>query len=201
MALKVRDNTFHTLERHLTLPRPTTSTRTVYAAAAGLLADVDLGPRRVRSLGVTLSGLVSGAYQLTFDYGWKDRALDEAVDAVRARYGRHAVRPAATCAKGRKLALDSTHSWARAPKAGAPTALSFTPWRAAGRVEGVRAVRSQKDVQTLSTTHDGSTRRTRHTGAQSAATRLQPLRARQSTVARVCAVRPGLHANDPRRPA
>ncbi len=103
VALKVRDNTFHTLERHLTLPRPTTSTRTVYAAAAGLLADVDLGPRRVRLLGVTLSGLVSGAYQLTFDDGWKDLALDEAVDAVRARYGRHAVRPAATCAKGRSL--------------------------------------------------------------------------------------------------
>ena len=103
VALKVRDNTFHTLERHRTLPRPTTSTRTVYAAAAGLLDDVELGPRRVRLLGVTLSGLVSGAYQLTFDDGWKDLALDEAVDTVRARYGRHAVRPAATCANGMSL--------------------------------------------------------------------------------------------------
>jgi DNA polymerase-4 len=103
VALKVRDSTFHTLERHTTLPRATTSTRTVYAAVTGLLSDVDLGPRRVRLLGVTVSGLVSGAYQLTFDDGWKDLALDEAVDGVRARYGRHAVRPAATCANGMGL--------------------------------------------------------------------------------------------------
>jgi DNA polymerase-4 len=98
VALKVRDSTFHTLERHTTLPRATTSTRVVYAAATGLLDAVDLGPRRVRLLGITVSGLVSGACQLTFDDGWKDLALDEAVDGVRARYGRHAIRPAATCA-------------------------------------------------------------------------------------------------------
>jgi DNA polymerase-4 len=100
VALKVRDNTFHTLERHTTLLHATTSTRVVYTAAAGLLDAVELGPRRVRLLGITVSGLQSGAYQLTFDDGWKDLALDEAIDSVRARYGRHAVRPAATCANG-----------------------------------------------------------------------------------------------------
>jgi len=46
---------------------------------------------------------VSGAYQLTFDDGWKDLALDEAVDTLRARYGRHVIRPAATCTKGLSL--------------------------------------------------------------------------------------------------
>jgi len=103
VALKVRDGSFHTFERHLTLTRATTSTRTVYAAAAGLLDAVELGPRRIRLLGITVSGLVSGAYQLTFDDGWKDLALDEAVDTLRARYGRHVIRPAATCANGVSL--------------------------------------------------------------------------------------------------
>ena len=103
VALKVRDNTFHTLERHITLLHATTSTRVVYTAAAGLLDVVELGPRRVRLLGITVSGLQSGAYQLTFDDGWKDLALDEAVDGVRARYGRHSIRPAATCANGASL--------------------------------------------------------------------------------------------------
>ncbi len=103
VALKVRDGSFHTFERHLTLARATTSTRTVYAAAAGLLDAVELGPRRIRLLGITVSGLVSGAYQLTFDDGWKDLALDEAVDTLRARYGRHVIRPAATCANGVSL--------------------------------------------------------------------------------------------------
>jgi DNA polymerase-4 len=103
VALKVRDSTFHTLERHTTLPRATTSTRIVYAAATGLLNAVDLGPRRVRLLGITVSGLVNGACQLTFDDGWKNLALDEAVDGVRARYGRHAVRRAATCANAVSL--------------------------------------------------------------------------------------------------
>ncbi len=100
VTLKVRDGSFHTFERHVTLPRATTSTRTVYAAAAGLLDAVDLGPRRVRLLGVTVSGLVSGAWQLTFDDGWKHLAVDEAVDAVRARFGGRAIRPAATCTAG-----------------------------------------------------------------------------------------------------
>jgi DNA polymerase-4 len=96
VALKVRDGSFYTFERHGTLSRPTTSTRAVYAAASGLLDAVDLGPRRVRLLGITVSGLVSGAYQLTFDDGWKHLAVDEAVDAVRARYGRNSVRPGTT---------------------------------------------------------------------------------------------------------
>jgi DNA polymerase IV len=100
IALKVRDNTFHTLERHATLLRATTSTRVVYGTVAGLLDTVDLGPRRVRLLGVTVSSIESGAYQLTFDDGWKAIALDEAVDAVRSRYGQRSIRPAATCANG-----------------------------------------------------------------------------------------------------
>ena len=97
VALKVRDNTFHTFERHTTLLRATTSTHVVYGAVAELLDAVDLGPRRVRLLGVTVSGLESGAYQLTFDDGWKPLALDEAVDSIRSRYGRRSIRPAATC--------------------------------------------------------------------------------------------------------
>ncbi|MGZ4200211.1 MAG: DNA polymerase IV, partial [Thermoleophilia bacterium] len=98
VSVKVRDSAFHTVGRSRTLPRPTTATRCVYDTAACLLGEVELGPRRVRLVGVTVGDLQSGDVQLTLDDGWRHVALDEAVDRVRSRYGRRSVRPAAACA-------------------------------------------------------------------------------------------------------
>ncbi len=76
---------------------PLSSTRAVYGAIERLLTQIDLGARWVRLVGVSVSGLCGNACQLTFDDQWKEVALAEAVDRVRAKYGKRALRPA-TCA-------------------------------------------------------------------------------------------------------
>jgi DNA polymerase-4 len=95
VVLKVRYSTFHTVSRRRTLARATTSTRPVYVVAAELLAELDVRTRWVRLIGVSVSGLASNAFQLSFDEHWREVALVEAVDRVRAKYGRSALRPAA----------------------------------------------------------------------------------------------------------
>ena len=97
VAVKVRDHAFLTAERRRTLTRPTSSTRLTFAVATGLFDEFDLRGRRVRLVGVNVSNLCSGALQLTFDDRWRDVALDEAVDRVRAKYGEGIIRPATTC--------------------------------------------------------------------------------------------------------
>jgi DNA polymerase-4 len=97
VAVKVRDHAFLTAERRRTLTRPTSSTRLAFAVAAGLFDEFDLRDRRVRLVGVNVSNLCSGALQLTLDDRWRDVALDETVDRVRAKYGEGIIRPATTC--------------------------------------------------------------------------------------------------------
>jgi DNA polymerase IV len=87
VALKVRFNTFHTVGRHRTLVRPVSATRPLYEVVVELLDELDIGVRWVRLVGVSLGNLTHGAFQLTLDDGWREEALGEAVDRVRARYG------------------------------------------------------------------------------------------------------------------
>jgi len=94
VTLKLRYSTFHTLTRRTTLPAPTTSVRAVSETLRNLLAQVDLRGRWVRLVGVSLSDLQGKAFQLTFDNHWKEAALNDAVDRVRAKYGARALRPA-----------------------------------------------------------------------------------------------------------
>ena len=72
-----------------------TSTHEAYDAVKRLFARIELGGRLVRLVGVTVSGLFSNAFQLTFDEQWSDVALGDAVDRVRAKYGKRALRLAA----------------------------------------------------------------------------------------------------------
>lgn len=95
VALKVRYSTFHTVTRRRTLPTPSTSTRPVYDTVLELLAELDLRGRWVRLLGVAASNLHAKAFQLTFDDHWKEIALSDAIDRVRAKYGSRALRLAA----------------------------------------------------------------------------------------------------------
>jgi DNA polymerase IV len=94
VTLKVRYSTFHTITRRATLPYASCGTATVYGAAAQLLGQIDLSGRLVRLLGVSLGDLHAKAFQLTLDEGWKDIALDETVDRVRAKYGTRMIRRA-----------------------------------------------------------------------------------------------------------
>jgi DNA polymerase IV len=92
VSLKVRYSTFHTVSRRATLPYATTSTRLVFTTAAGLLDDIDLHGRLVRLIGFSVENLHAKAFQLTLDDGWKEMALCDVVDRVRARYGSRALR-------------------------------------------------------------------------------------------------------------
>lgn len=96
VVLKLRYESFHTVTRRVTLPRPTQSTGPVYQAAVALLGGLDLERRKVRLLGVSVCNLAAQAFQLTLEEPWREVALDEAVDRARARYGGRSLRLAAT---------------------------------------------------------------------------------------------------------
>jgi DNA polymerase IV len=87
VALKVRFNTFHTVGRRRTLVRPASAVRPIHETAVALLDELDIGARWVRLVGVSVSNFAHNAFQLTLDEGWREVALGEAVDRVRAKYG------------------------------------------------------------------------------------------------------------------
>ncbi len=97
--LKLRTSEFRTYSRAQTLDGPTDLTELIWRAALGLferrVAD-DWLPLRL--LGVGASGLVPAGPEQghLFDQGWRDRqrALDQAVDAIRARFGSDSIRRA-----------------------------------------------------------------------------------------------------------
>jgi DNA polymerase-4 len=92
VSIKVRFNTFHTIGRRRTLARRVSATRPLYETAVALLDELDIGARWVRLVGIGVSDLTQGAFQLTLDDAWREEALGEAVDRVRAKYGFRAVR-------------------------------------------------------------------------------------------------------------
>ena len=92
VTVKVRFSTFHTVSRRVTLPYTTASTRLVHEAAVGLLEELGLNGRLVRLVGLSVGNLHAKAFQLTFDDGWKETALYETVDRVRAKYGSRSIR-------------------------------------------------------------------------------------------------------------
>ena len=61
-----------------------------------LFAAVDPNERLVRLVGVTVSNLSDNAFQLSLEDRWREVALDDAVDRVRARYGKRALGLAAS---------------------------------------------------------------------------------------------------------
>ena len=102
VTLKVRFADFQTITRSSTLPTTVDDGPAVARAALGLLAAVDPTPG-VRLLGVSVSGLVTGAaQQLSFeDLGgasWHEAS--GAVDAIRERFGDRAIGPASAVDEG-----------------------------------------------------------------------------------------------------
>jgi len=98
VQLKVRFADFSTLTRSRTLPAATDVTQQIYDAARTLFDALGLQRVRIRLVGIRVEGLlpVSGtAQQLALgepEHGRRDAEV--AVDALRARFGRTAVRPA-----------------------------------------------------------------------------------------------------------
>jgi nucleotidyltransferase/DNA polymerase involved in DNA repair len=94
VTVKLRWEGFETVTRQLTLPRPVDTFEGIWPVAVRLLRTADRRGRRVRLIGVSLSGLVSGRTgQLSlFRTGRRDdRRVAEAVDTLKERFGRHAV--------------------------------------------------------------------------------------------------------------
>jgi DNA polymerase-4 len=94
VALKLRDQHFHTFGGQRTLATATSATGVVFETASALLCELHADGRPLRLVGVSLSGLCAEAPQLALDDSWRQRASDAAVDAVRAKYGKAALRRA-----------------------------------------------------------------------------------------------------------
>ena len=90
ITLKMRYADFQTLTRSVTLGDPTNDDRAIYTAAADLFRRAHTRRVRLRLLGVGTSNLCDAQWQLDlFDRGHQVRrmALNDAFDALRARYG------------------------------------------------------------------------------------------------------------------
>jgi DNA polymerase-4 len=98
IAIKVRFADFTTLTRSRTLPAPTDVGREIYDTARHLYDGLGLERVRIRLVGVRVEGLAAAEdapRQLTLDEPADERREAEvAIDALRARFGADAVRPA-----------------------------------------------------------------------------------------------------------
>ena len=107
VVLKLRYAPFETHTARTTLPAVTDSTDAVLAAARGLFdKHVRVPPRKVRLLGVTLTGLGdAGPRQLSlFDEAARKRSLtlDATVDRIRDRMGKASIRRAGGMGRRRR---------------------------------------------------------------------------------------------------
>lgn len=96
LTLKFRDATFHTVTRAAPLPEPTDQTSLLYQVARVLLRRIPRSPYKVRLLGVTASRLTAkeeGRQLGLFANPWRNRdQLADAIDRIRIRFGRDAIR-------------------------------------------------------------------------------------------------------------
>lgn len=93
VTLKVRDADFRTVTRRGALSLPTDSGPVLYRAAEWMWRRTGRRPRPVRLLGLSVSRLGRAA-QLDLFGGARRARVDRVVDAVNARYGDGALRPA-----------------------------------------------------------------------------------------------------------
>ena len=89
VKIKLRWSDFTTISRQMTLDQPTNQGQVIYDAALQLLKK-ELDPaKKVRLIGVGVSGLGTPSRQLGLwdESSDKDRRLQEAIDSLRERYG------------------------------------------------------------------------------------------------------------------
>jgi DNA polymerase-4 len=96
VRIKVRWSDFTTLTRQVQLTHPTDQDEEIFRAAWKLFLAAWQAGRPVRLLGVGLAGLSPPIRQLNlFEHAWeRDERLLHAIDKIRSRFGRDAVRRA-----------------------------------------------------------------------------------------------------------
>ena len=104
VRLKLRWADFTTLTRQAQVAQPTDQDGEIFSAAKGLFERAWKKGRRVRLIGVGVAHLRDRMRQLSlFDAAWQhDERLLAAIDAIRSRYGRNAVRRATEVDSTRK---------------------------------------------------------------------------------------------------
>ncbi len=99
VTLKIRLEDFATFTRSRTLLEATSSSETILKVAEKLFAGFDRGQKRVRLLGIGVSGLVrDGERQLALFNEPARSAIDEVMDRVRERFGEQAIARASVVA-------------------------------------------------------------------------------------------------------
>jgi DNA polymerase-4 len=100
IAVKVRDSQFRTITRQRSLPEPSDLTDTIWRAALDL-ARPEVRGKRIRLLGVSATQLGAPEQISMFEVvDQKQRRVVDATDAVRRRFGDHAVTRASLLHKG-----------------------------------------------------------------------------------------------------
>jgi DNA polymerase-4 len=92
IKLKLRFESFETLTRNLTIADPTDSDTVIFRTAWSLLERHKRPGRKVRLIGVGVSNITRLRQLGLFDAGRKDDRVSEALDHVRTRFGRDAIR-------------------------------------------------------------------------------------------------------------
>jgi DNA polymerase-4 len=105
VKIKLRWVDFTTLTRQVTLGHPTDLDREIFAAAQQLFEQTWPPGKRVRLVGIGVSGFETSAYQLgLWDTGpQQDRQLQTTLDELRQRFGDQAIR------RGSQLESDETN--------------------------------------------------------------------------------------------
>jgi DNA polymerase-4 len=101
VRIKIRWPDFQTITRQVRLDQPTNQDKEIYEAAQSLFQATWREGKKVRLLGVGVSDLGEQVRQLDlFDPTWaQDERLMEAIDEIRDRYGRKALRRASSLRK------------------------------------------------------------------------------------------------------
>ena len=92
VTLKLRDETFKTITRSHTLDRSIMSGEEIYEEARNLLKSEDLTGRKVRLIGVSVSGFESGDQTSLFeDVSQQKNKVEEVMADIRGRFGKGSI--------------------------------------------------------------------------------------------------------------
>lgn len=96
VQIKLRDGDFRTITRAQTLSAPTDLGRQIASTALSIFSKCQVPVGGVRLVGVGVHGLAekAGGFQVALDYDGRPAAAEEAMDAVKGKFGKQSIQPA-----------------------------------------------------------------------------------------------------------